>query len=103
MKSIAILAAIAALLIVGCGPKEEAAAPTSNTNATATPPVVVAYEIGTKKKGDKGVCVICNAKEGTTAEEEVTETLDYQGKTYIFCNESEKADFIADPTKYVKK
>lgn len=105
MKHVAILATLAVLCVVGCGPKE--ASPTvDSSTTTATPPVaptVVAYELGTKKKGDKGVCVICNAKEGSTAEEEVTETLDYQGKTYVFCNESEKAEFIADPTKYVKK
>lgn len=106
MKYITILAVISALLIAGCGPKEDAAAPTDNTAATknqSATPVVVAYDLGSKKKGDKGICVICNAKEGTTAEEEVVQTLDYQGKTYIFCNESEKADFIADPAKYAKK
>lgn len=104
MKNIAIIAAIAALFITGCGPKDEASTPNPTTKApSTTPDVVVAYDIGTKKKGDKGICVVCNAKEGTTMEEEVRETLDYKDKTYIFCNESEKADFIADPTKYVKK
>ncbi len=101
MKNIAILTAIAALFVTGCGPKEEAATDTpKTTTSTGTPSTVVAYDIGTKKKGDMGVCVICNAKEGTSAEEEVKETLDYAGKTYVFCNESEKADFIKEPTKY---
>lgn len=44
---------------------------------------------------------MCNKVEGTTAEEEVVETLDHKGKTYVFCNEKEKADFISDPTKFV--
>lgn len=102
MKYIAI-AAFAALIITGCGPKEEATAEAPTVSETSTTATVVGYDIGSKKKGDKGVCVICNAKEGTSAEEEVIETLDYKGKTYVFCNESEKAEFITDPSKYVKK
>ncbi|MBI3927008.1 MAG: YHS domain-containing protein [Armatimonadetes bacterium] len=42
-------------------------------------------------------------KEGTTAEEEVKETVDYQGKTYGFCDEAEKAEFISNPAKYAVK
>lgn len=103
MKHIVILAAFAALFITGCGPKEEVTTDTNKPAATTSPATVVAYDIGSKKKGDMGVCIICNAKEGMTAEEEVIETIDYQGKTYVFCNEAEKADFISDPSKYVKK
>lgn len=104
MKNIAILAASAALVLTACAPKEEAPADTKGTaSTTSAPAVTVAYEIGSKKKGDMGVCVMCNAKEGTTAEEEVKDMIDYEGKTYLFCNESEKAEFISDPKKYAKK
>lgn len=105
MKQTMILASLVfgALFIAGCGNTEPAS--TANEPAAKTPATTttVAYDIGTKKKGDKGVCVVCNSKEGTTTEEEVKEMVDYQGKTYIFCNEAEKAEFIAEPAKYAKK
>jgi len=44
--------------------------------------------------------VVCVVKEGATAKETVVETLDYKGQTYVFCNESEKAEFISDPRKF---
>ncbi|MCW5865640.1 MAG: YHS domain-containing protein [Candidatus Eremiobacteraeota bacterium] len=43
---------------------------------------------------------MCVVKEGKPGEETVAETLDYKGKTYVFCNESEKAEFISEPAKY---
>ena len=97
--------AIAVVVLAGCGNNDSppetrtpGASASTNTPASTT---VVAYDLGSKKKGDKGVCVVCNKIEGTTAEEEVVETLDYQGKTYLFCNESEKAEFISEPTRFV--
>jgi len=36
-------------------------------------------------------------------EEEAIETIDYEGKTYLFCNEAEKATFISEPAKYAVK
>lgn len=51
-------------------------------------------------KGDKAHCAVCFAKDGKTTEEEAKEVLDYKGKPYAFCNESEKAEFISDPAKY---
>ena len=98
MKNIALIAAFAALAIAGCGAKDEGAA-----NTDTPTPTVVAYDLGSKKIGDMGICVICNAKEGTTSEEAVKETLDYDGKTYAFCSEAEKAEFISDPKKYTGK
>lgn len=76
------------------------AATTASPAAAASPTVKVAYDTGTIKKGDKGHCVICHVKEGSQEEEPVAETLDYKGKTYVFCNESEKAEFISSPAKY---
>jgi YHS domain-containing protein len=91
--------------MLGCAQKEsetpQETAPAANAPAGGAA-VQVAFDPGTVKVGDKAVCVICNAKEGSTAAEEVKETIDYQGKTYAFCNESEKAEFISDPKKYVK-
>ena len=99
IKNITILACFAALCITGCSSSE----PTASTSAeTATTPVkVVSYEKGTKKKGDKGVCVICTVKGGAvSAEEEVKLVLDYKDRTYVFCSEAEEAEFISDPKKY---
>ncbi|MGI8924932.1 MAG: hypothetical protein ACR2HJ_13060 [Fimbriimonadales bacterium] len=102
MKNIAIIAAFAALAIAGCGNKDEGAANTE-TPATTTP-VAMSYDQGSKKVGDQGVCAVCMIKEGKTpAEEEVKAILDYGGKTYVFCDEAEKAEFISDPKKYVGK
>ncbi len=105
MKNITIIAAFAAILIAGCTPKEDAAGNDTQTPATsggAAQTAAYAYDQGSKKVGDKGICVVCSVRDGKVGEEEdVKETLNYNGKTYVFCNESEKADFIADPKKYV--
>ena len=99
-------AVLATFAGAGCAPSQEEskatteAPKTSETATSPTPGIVTAYEVGSKKKGDMAICVVCNKKEGTTAEEEVKETLDYKGKTYAFCNEAEKAEFISSPEKY---
>lgn len=113
MKNIAIIAALAALAIAGCGNKDEGAAntetSTTTTGGTADYPggatiVAMSYDQGSKKVGDKGACAVCMIKEGKTpAEEEAKAVLDYGGKTYVFCEETEKAEFISDPKKYVGK
>ena len=55
------------------------------------------------KKPAKAVCVVCKAREGAKAKpEEVKATLKYKGKTYPFCEVSEKAEFISNPAKYAK-
>ena len=50
-----------------------------------------------------GLCVVCVVNEGSNEEEVAAETLDYEGKTYLFCNESEKATFISAPAKFAVK
>lgn len=87
------LIAALTLLTLGC----------SQTPSTPTASAQTAYELGSKKKGDKGHCAICVVKEGKPGEETVAETLDYQGKTYVFCNEKEKAEFISEPAKFAAK
>jgi len=52
------------------------------------------------KVGDKAVCCVCAVKEGTRKPEEVKATIKYKGKTYPFCSEAEKAEFISNPSKY---
>lgn len=86
--------ACAGIFWAGCS-----APPTSNATAKAGK-VETAYALGSKKKGDQGHCAVCVVKEGRPSEEPVAETLDYKGKTYVFCNESEKAEFISEPSKY---
>ncbi len=58
------------------------------------------YEPGSIKAGDRGYCIVCVYK-GGEGEEPIVDTLDYEGKTYAFCTESEKAQFISDPGKYL--
>ena len=99
-----ILVAAATLSLAACGQSSDTTGAASPAAATspAGASVQVAFAQGTVKKGDQAVCVVCNTNEGSTAAEEVHETIDYQGKTYAFCNESEKADFISSPAKYAK-
>jgi YHS domain-containing protein len=57
---------------------------------------------GSIKVGDKAVCAVCTVKEGREPElEEAKATINYKGKTYPFCDVSEKAEFISNPGKYV--
>jgi|DeeseametaMP2916_FD_contig_21_993356_length_686_multi_7_in_0_out_0_1 YHS domain-containing protein len=77
----------------------------ATVSATGTPAqaAAYAYEEGSKNKGDMGLCVVCVVNEGSNEEEVAAETLDYEGKTYLFCNESEKATFISAPAKFAVK
>lgn len=98
---------IAALMLTGCGdkPADTPAAPTGETRpagGTQTAMVDTGKPLGSLKVGGRAVCAVCSANEGTKEEEEVKDTIDYKGKTYGFCNESEKAEFISNPAKYVK-
>lgn len=101
-----LLTLLLAASMTACGnsPKTQSSPNNSVSPASSSPATraEIAYALGSKKKGDQGICVVCNVKEGTTEEETAAETLDYQGKTYIFCNESEKAEFISEPTRFVK-
>ena len=83
------------LALAGCSPSASPSPPTPAANAAQA-----AYKLGSLKKGDKALCVVCVVKEGATEEETVVETLDYKGQTYVFCNEAEKAEFISDPRKF---
>lgn len=97
--------AVATLALAGCSqsPSGQIAGTASPAASAHSAAVKVAYELGSIKKGDKGHCVVCVVKEGSKKEEPIVETLDYKGKTYVFCNESEKAEFISDPAKYAAK
>ena len=50
----------------------------------------------------KAVCVICAAKTGKQELEPVHSSLNYKGKTYYFCEDKDKAEFISNPAKYAK-
>ena len=95
------MAVLAAAALAGCGGGNSTAG--SSASPAAASSVKVAYDQGSIKKGDKAHCVVCAVKEGSRQEEPVAEVLDYKGKTYAFCNEKEKAEFISDPTKYIVK
>ena len=107
---IAVIGGVSLLALAGCSPKEEPASTSSpaisssNSNGGTTTPAQVVVStgkpLGSLKVGGSAVCAVCSVKEGTKAEEEVKATLDYKGKTYGFCNESEKAEFISEPAKY---
>lgn len=83
MKTLSLLATLASLTVA--------------TAATA------AKEKPAAKKPAKAVCAVCKVREGAKAKpEEVKATLKYKGKTYPFCEVSEKAEFISNPAKYAK-
>ena len=92
-----ILGSLLLLSLFGCSSPPPPAPPSPAASAT---PSAAAYPLGSIKKGDQALCVVCVVKEGATAKETVVETLDYKGQTYVFCNESEKAEFISDPRKF---
>lgn len=92
-----LLVAVAAALLGGCSKGSDSS---PGSASTATPKVTVAYAQGSIKKGDKAHCVVCAVKEGSSEEEPVAEVLDYKGKTYAFCNEKEKAEFISEPARF---
>ncbi|MCC6443176.1 MAG: hypothetical protein IT210_06940 [Armatimonadetes bacterium] len=98
------LVIVSMALLLGCSsPKSEEAADAPKGSAPsgkAASVVVSGAPLGSVKAGDRAVCVICAVNEGTTQPEEVKATLDYKGKTYAFCNEEEKAEFISNPGKY---
>lgn len=111
MRSRFCILAIAAML-AGCAGGAPGSSPSPRaTTAQAPPPAAsgtpavaaapYAYPQGSIKKGDMALCVICAVKEGATEKEAAHEVIDYEGKTYSFCNESEKAEFISSPAKYV--
>ena len=97
-------------ILSGCSQTSESqpaatatSAPAVSSTGTPAQAAAYAYETGSKTKGDTGLCVICVVNEGSTMEEEAIETIDYEGKTYLFCNEAEKATFISEPAKYAVK
>jgi len=88
-------------LLAGCSPATEAApSPPPATRASAQPTAAVAHALGSVKVGDSAVCAVCAVRDGSAAREEVKATLDYKGRTYAFCSEEEKAEFISNPAKY---
>lgn len=105
----------ATILLAGCSPTAApgasatpaAGATTEQVSSPATGAPAAsaahAYALGSKKKGDIALCAVCAINDGATAEEAAVETIDYEGKTYVFCNEDEKAQFISTPTKFAAK
>ena len=107
-KILSVIATVA--LAAGCSGQQSpaqnstpVAVSSPSQNATAGTEVSHGYPLGSKKKGDLALCAICTVNDGTTAEEAAVETIDYEGKTYTFCNESEKATFISSPEKFAAK
>jgi YHS domain-containing protein len=96
------------LMMVGCNrdQAENTAAPAPSTGSatprgeTGTAPVSTGAPLGTIEVGDQAVCTICATENESHGVEEVKATLDYEGKTYAFCSEAEKAEFISNPAKY---
>jgi YHS domain-containing protein len=101
-----------AALLAGCSGGAPASSPSPRaTTAQAAPPAASgtpavaaaphAYPQGSIKKGDMALCAVCAVNDGATEKEAAHEVIDYQGMTYSFCNENEKAEFISNPAKYV--
>ncbi|HJN16643.1 MAG TPA: hypothetical protein QGH10_14155 [Armatimonadota bacterium] len=104
-KLIVVLGIILAVGLVGCKSTDTGAVPDLPQPAVDAPqPQADVAEIqgaplGSIKVGDKAVCAVCAAEGGEHGVEEVKATLDYEGQTYAFCNEAEKAEFISDRTE----
>jgi hypothetical protein len=104
MRSTLVLLSIVVVVagLAGCRPADtkDAAPPASVAAppAPSEPPAATGAPLGSIKVGDKAVCSACAAEGGEHGLEEVKATLDYQGKTYAFCSEAEKAQFISERT-----
>lgn len=112
MRSLLSVVMLAAVLCVltGCNPENSPnSAPPANPSAnakSAAPAAIIAEGApeGSIKVGDMAVCAICMVNAGKPTEPEpVKDVLNYKGKTYAFCNQDEKAEFISNPTKYAGK
>ncbi len=97
MKSVlfVVLSVSLLMVIVGCDRDE-----TSEAAGPGTAPVSIGAPLGTIEVGDQAVCAICATENESHGVEEVKATLDYEGKTYAFCSEAEKAEFISNPAEY---
>jgi YHS domain-containing protein len=102
-----ILTLAAGLFLAGCtGDAQPSPSPRATTAQAATTggaTAAYAYPQGSIKKGDMALCVVCAVNDGATEKEAAAETIDYEGKTYSFCNEQEKAQFISTPAKFASK
>ncbi len=101
-KLIVMLAIVVTVGLVGCksteteptaDPPRAAVEPTRPDPSAAEPE---GAPLGSIKVGDQAVCSVCAAEGGEHGVEEVKATLDYEGQTYAFCSEAEKAEFISD-------
>lgn len=101
----ALAAAVSLAVLAGCREKSagtDAEAPPAPESHAAAPAVTTAYPKGSIKVGDKAVCVVCAVNGTGHGQEEARAVLDYKEKTYAFCSEAEKAEFISDPAKYAQ-
>lgn len=75
----------------------------SGTLAAAKPaPKAGAAKPAKAKLPAKAVCIVCATKSGKQELEPVHSSLNYKGKTYYFCEDKDKAEFISNPAKYAK-
>jgi YHS domain-containing protein len=94
---------IALALIVGTVASGALAHPPSTAQSGQTVKKAAAKSKTAKGKlPKKALCVICVAKDGARILEPVKDSIKYKGKTYYFCANGEKAEFISNPTKYAK-
>jgi|GEM_PF-3912439 YHS domain-containing protein len=84
-----VIVILAVALVFGCGKKKEEAAKPEQAQ-----PAQVEETTG------QITCVVCGMAVDTT---QVKIMMDYEGKTYYFCSEEDKAKFEADPDEYLKK
>jgi len=107
MGMLVVAAALTVGVLTGCGGGQQAENTAPAGTTASTPPaaetqtvVATGAPLGSVKLGEKAVCAVCS-KGGHTAEPEAAKAvIDYKGKTYAFCDESEKAEFISNPAKY---
>ena len=97
MKIITLILAVGAITCgaIALPPKAALAAQTAKKAAAKS-------KSAKAKHPKKALCVICVAKDGVRILEPVKDSIKYKGKTYYFCANGEKAEFISNPTKYSK-
>jgi YHS domain-containing protein len=89
---------LALVSLIGCSKSEKEPSTETQTEPEAMQMVVTDY---TPTAGDIGTEVSCAVDGMKMAVAEDTPAAKYGDKVYYFCNNEEKAEFKADPEKYI--
>ena len=96
----AVITTTLAMFLCGCGLDSEHSLTNKSPSGTL---VQSAYALGSIKKGDRGRCAVCAVNYLKNSAETIVATADYHHRTYVFCSEQERFEFMTEPTKYALK